>query len=194
MEFRTSHYHVVSDKIVPELRPLMAVFMSYFLQNNHDKNRSSRVKSVHGMFWRLANFLGYIDEHVKFHHFQPCLPGFPIVLIRDYIRKENGSNLTATEQFKLFSNILSTKGCNADVYLYQQGHKEAIEKTIEHENPTTIIPIVRLLDGRFAATSIYNPFTFDLKSSLLRTETQKQRKEKRIAKYKNQLSKFLTNQ
>uniref|UniRef100_A0A914YYR5 Uncharacterized protein n=1 Tax=Panagrolaimus superbus TaxID=310955 RepID=A0A914YYR5_9BILA len=109
---------------------------------------------------------------------------FPDLVIRDYVTKENGIIMTSFEQFELFAKILKEKGFDADIYLYQQGKKEHIWKTNVHENPKSIIPVIRLFDGRFAATSIYNCYSFDLENRLLRIETLKARKEKRIKKCK----------
>ena len=140
----------------------------------------------------LASFLGYIDEDLKFGRFVNYLEVFPNYVLRDYLTKENGLYLDSTEQFELFAKLLTDKGYEADIYLYQQGQKRHISKTNEHEKSTHIIPVIRLLDGRFAATSIFNPFSFDLKNRLLRTETQQIRKEKRIAKNKLYFAQFLS--
>uniref|UniRef100_A0A914YMR6 Uncharacterized protein n=1 Tax=Panagrolaimus superbus TaxID=310955 RepID=A0A914YMR6_9BILA len=98
--------------------------------------------------------------------------------------------MTSLEQFKVFAQILSAKEIKADVYLYQQGHRERLWKTNEHEVSKSLIPVIRLLDGRLSATSINNRFSFDLKNRILRTETQKVRREKRIAQCKAYHSKL----
>lgn len=192
MEFRVHHCHAVSDKVLPQLRPFMAAFMSYFVQTSN-RNRSQCVKSVNGMFWRFAKFLGYIDEGISYSAFMPHLNDFVSSLIRDYVTKENGIVMTSIEQFELFAQIVNSKGYQADVYLYQQGHKKPLSKTNEHEFSPHFIPIVRLLDGRFAATSPYSCYTIDFKKRELRIETQKMRREKRIAKYKKLFSTWLVN-
>ena len=98
MESRSSHYYAVSDKILPEIRPFMAAFMSYFLQTTGNK-RSKNIKSVNGMFWRLSIFLGYIDKQTKFTTFRNYLENFSSFIIRDYIQNEDGTNKTSIEQF-----------------------------------------------------------------------------------------------
>lgn len=190
MESRHCHYHIVSENVLPQIRPFMVAFMSYFLQQSIDRKRNLRIKSVKGLFWRFAKFLGYIEEQVRFDQFIHGLDIFQDYVIKDFVTKENGNIMTSMEQFELFAILVNRKEYDADIYLYQQGNKAHISKTNEHENSNHVIPVIRLLDGRFAATSIYNPFSFDLKNRQLRTETQKARKEKRIAKCKSYFSKF----
>uniref|UniRef100_A0A914Z5D3 Uncharacterized protein n=1 Tax=Panagrolaimus superbus TaxID=310955 RepID=A0A914Z5D3_9BILA len=177
--FKCSRSHVfpVYDRIPSEAQPLMAAFMSYFLQTN-GKNRSKSLSYLTERISTLLDLFGHDYKRME-NPFMKYSQDYYIFALGEYVRKENGVILTCMEQFELFAKLINEKGYKADIYLYQEGHQNHVVKTNIHEFAPSVIPIITLADGRFAA-SAFNYLTFDVKNRLLRTEIHNIYKEKKL--------------
>ena len=68
MEKQRSHFFNVPEGVPEEFVPLMAAYMSYFLQTGSSRgNHNARVvKRANGLIWRLAVFLEVDDNSSKY--------------------------------------------------------------------------------------------------------------------------------
>jgi hypothetical protein len=161
----------VPDKVSEEFHPLMAAFMSYTLLTRK-KNGSKSICNAELMLRYLVYFLGYSQEQRKSNPCKKYTSEFYNFEIRDYVRKDDNTIMNFMEQFEFFAKIANEKGWKVDIFLYREGNSRPIAKSHQNKYPECILPVVKLVNGRFAAAAMNNSQVFDIKNCLLRTVTK----------------------